>query len=129
MKNRLTTTLLNAHIPQNSKNRYYTFLKMLGWNTLNPRIEKVWERANLMNTSTNKSPPVGSRGICGTENPDIRNVLYTSICRCVDISDINAMVQCPDASYYLKQTNQLSPKPVSLSNSYCAPVNVKYAVV
>lgn len=50
-------------------------------------------KANLINTSTNQSPPVGSRGIQGTENPDIRNVLYTSICRCVDISDINA-IQC-----------------------------------
>lgn len=50
-------------------------------------------KANLINMSTNESPPVGSRGIQGTENPDIKNVLYTSICGCVDISDINAM-QC-----------------------------------
>ena len=48
-------------------------------------------KTDLLNMSTNKSPPVGSRGIQGTENPDVKNVLYTSICRCVDISDVNAI--------------------------------------
>ena len=45
-------------------------------------------KTNLINMSTNKSPPVGSRGIQGTENPDIMKDTFCSYRTLVTLQSI-----------------------------------------